>query len=162
MSQLYAARFAPLYGGPDDLTRGDAGDAVAAGEEGRGAADVGWSLEQVATCVVASPREGAPEADAALHAAIAAAAACRHVDTSALLPPWYVPGAATARHRAPRATGARASHALGSGLPSALLVSAAAVLGHRGSTAGGRELGGARRQEAREQRGDVAPPGSPG
>ena len=79
MSQLYAARFAPLYGGPDDLTRGDAGDAMAAAE-GRGAAEVGWSLEQVATCVVASPREGAPEADAALRAAIAAAAACRHVD----------------------------------------------------------------------------------
>ena len=92
MSQLYAARFAPLYGGPDDLTRGDAGDAVAAAEEGRGAAEVGWSLEQVATCVVASPREGAPEADAALRAAIAAAAACRHVDTSALLPPRYRPG----------------------------------------------------------------------
>ena len=92
MSQLYATRFAPLYGGPDDLTRGDAGDAVAAEAEGRGAAEVGWSLGQVATCVVASPREGAPEADAALRAAIAAAAACRHVDTSALLPPCYRPG----------------------------------------------------------------------
>ena len=66
--------------------------AVAAEAEGRGAAEVGWSLEQVATCVVASPREGAPEADAALRAAIAAAAACRHVDTSALLPPCYRPG----------------------------------------------------------------------
>ena len=92
VSQLYATRFAPLYGGPDDLTRGDAGDAVAAEAEGLGAAEVGWSLEQVATCVVASPREGAPEADAALRAAIAAAAACRHVDTSTLLPPWYDPG----------------------------------------------------------------------
>ena len=76
--QLYAARFAPLYGDPADLTRGGAGDAAAATaaeEEGRGAAKVGWSLEQVAACLIAPPREGAPEADGALREAIAAAAA---------------------------------------------------------------------------------------
>jgi hypothetical protein len=35
----------------------------------------------VVACLVASPREGAPEADGALRAAIAAAAACPQVDT---------------------------------------------------------------------------------
>ena len=78
LAQLYAARFAPLYGEPEaDLTREGAGDAAAAAaaEEGRGAAKMEWSLEQVAACLVAPPREGAPEADGALREAIAAAVA---------------------------------------------------------------------------------------
>ena len=123
LAQLYAARFAPLYGEPEaNLTREEAGDAAAAAaaEEGRGAAKMEWSLEQVAACLVALPREGAPEADGALRAAIAAAAACCRLTQFALVPPWYEPGAATSRHPAPYVTGARVSRALGSGLPSAL------------------------------------------
>ena len=77
LAQLYTARFAPLYGEPEaNLTREEAGDAAAAAEEGRGAAKLEWSLEQAAACLVALPREGAPEADGTLRAAIAAAAAC--------------------------------------------------------------------------------------
>jgi len=74
-------------------------------------------------CLVASPREGAPEADGALRAAIAAAAACPRLTRSALVPPWYDPAAATTRHPTPHV-----SHALGSRLPSAFFLSASAVL----------------------------------
>ena len=81
IARLFAARFAPLYGMPADLTGGRAADAAAAAaaEEGGGTA-TGWSLEQVAACLVAPPREGAPEVDGALRAAIAVAAACQQAD----------------------------------------------------------------------------------
>ena len=133
IAQLYATRFAPLYGEYGEygetanLTREGGGGAAVAAEGGE-AGKAGGSLDQIAACLIAPPREGAPEADGALRAAIAAAAVCQQVDT-------LRPGKATAL-AAPRVT-----RALGTGLPSTLRNSAPAAWPPReGGRPGGRSL----------------------